>query len=217
MYSRRHFDDALEALNQDVLRMGTLVEEALRKSIKALVDRNIDLADEVITGDTKIDACQLEIEDKCTVLIATEQPVAADLRQIVATLNVLGDLERIGDQAVHVAEVMKRLYGEPYIKPLIDIPRMAEIAEGMIHDALTAFVNNDPDAAREVAGRDDVLDELHAQVLRELLTYMMEDPGKLSQGINFLFLSRWLERSGDHVTNICERIVFLATGRHVAF
>ncbi len=217
MYSRQHFDDALEALNQEVLRIGTLVEEALRKSVKALVDRNIDLANEVITGDKKIDAYQLEIEDKCTVLIATEQPVAADLRQIVATLNVLGDLERIGDQAVHVAEVMKRLYGEPYMKPLIDIPRMAEIAEGMIHDALTAFVNNDSDAAREVAARDDVLDELHSQVLRELLTYMMEDPGKISQGINLLFLSRWLERSGDHVTNICERIVFLATGRHVAF
>lgn len=217
MYNRQHFDEALQKLNQEVLRMGTLVEEALRKATKALVDRNIDLADEVIEGDKKINAYQLEIEDKCTVLIATEQPVAADLRQIVATLNVLNDLERIGDQAVHIAEVMKRLYGEPYMKPLIDIPRMADIAEGMIHDALTAMVNHDPEAAKEVARRDDELDELHAQVLRELLTYMIEDPSKISQGINLLFLGRWLERSGDHVTNICERIVFLSTGEHVTF
>jgi len=215
MYSRQHFDEALRELNQEVLRMGTLVEEALRKSVKALVDKNPALADEVIAGDGDIDNFQLEIEDTCTVLIATEQPVAADLRQIVATLNVLNDLERIGDQAVHIAEVMKRLYDEPYMKPLIDIPRMAEIAEGMIHDGLTAFVNNDPRAAERVAARDDELDELHAQILRELLTYMMEDPGKIGQGINLLFLARWLERTGDHVTNICERIVFLATGKHV--
>ena len=217
MMNRQHFDEALKKLNQEVLRMGTLVEEALRNSVKALVERDLELADRIIAEDEKIDAYQLEIEDKCTILIATEQPVAADLRQIVATLNVLNDLERIGDQAVHVAEVMKRLYGEPYMKPLIDIPRMAEIAEGMIHDALTAFVNDDPKAARTVAERDDELDELHAQVVRELLTYMMEDPSKISQGINLLFLSRWLERSGDHVTNICERIVFLATGEHVTY
>jgi len=158
MYSRQHFDEALRELNQEVLRMGTLVEEALRKSVKALVDKNPALADEVIAGDGDIDNFQLEIEDTCTVLIATEQPVAADLRQIVATLNVLNDLERIGDQAVHIAEVMKRLYDEPYMKPLIDIPRMAEIAEGMIHDGLTAFVNNDPRAAERVAARDDELD-----------------------------------------------------------
>ncbi|MBN2050468.1 MAG: phosphate signaling complex protein PhoU [Spirochaetales bacterium] len=217
MYSRQHFDEALDALNQEVLTMGTLVEEALRNAVKALVDKDIDLADRVIQGDTDIDRQQLDIEDTCTVLIAKEQPVASDLRQLVATLNVLGDLERIGDQAVHIAEVMKRLYGEPYMKPLIDIPRMAVIAEGMIHDALTAFVEQDPEAARSVAGRDDQLDALHAQVLRELLTYMMEDPAKISQGINFLFLSRWLERTGDHVTNICERTVFLATGKHVTF
>jgi len=195
--------------------MGTLVEESIRKAMKSLVDKDVDLARRVIDEDDAINQLEIEIQDDCVALIATEQPVAGDLRTIITSIKITTQLERMGDHARHVARTAVELSDQTYMKKLIDIPRMAEIVSRMLRDVLTAYVNNDASTAARVSEMDDQVDELHDQVLREVMTYMMEDPRNISQAISLLFVSRFVERLGDHVTNIAEWICYNASGRHV--
>jgi len=215
MGTRQVFEEEMAAVNQEILRMGVMVEEALHQAVKSLVNKDGELARAVVAGDAAINQVEQEIEDRCIVLIAREQPVATDLRRLVTSLKIVTQLERMGDHALHVAKGTLRLLPETYMKPLIDIPRMAEIGIGMIRDVLTAFLDNNAERAREVASRDHLVDELHNQVMREVFTYMMENTKNIPQSISLLFISRFLERVGDHVTNICEWVVYGATGERV--
>ncbi len=214
MEIRQKFLEDLDTIHQEVLKMGTLVEEAIRKSIQALKNRDSALATKVVEDDTAINDIELSIQDKCIVLIATEQPVARDLRGLITILKITSQLERMGDHAVHIAKNALKLAGQTYMKQLIDIPRMGECAIRMLHEVLTAFMNNDQQKAIEVAGMDDEIDDLNDQVMRECLTYMMQDPAYIPQATAFLFVSRFLERLGDHVTNISEWICYNITAEH---
>lgn len=215
MGTRQVFEEEMAAVNQEILRMGVMVEEALHQAVESLVNKDGELARAVVAGDAAINQVEQEIEDRCIVLIAREQPVATDLRKLITSLKIVTQLERMGDHALHVAKGTLRLLPETYMKPLIDIPRMAEIGIGMIRDVLTAFLDNNAERAREVASRDHLVDELHNQVMREVFTYMMENTKNIPQSISLLFISRFLERVGDHVTNICEWVVYSATGERV--
>lgn len=211
--TRAGFENALRELQQDILRMGSLVEEAIARTIQALTRQDVELAQEVIDGDAVIDDLELEIEDKCMKLIATQQPMAKDLRKIGTAFKIVTDLERMGDYASDIAKVTQRIAGQPFVKPLIDIPRMAELAQKMVKESLDSYVRQDVDLALSMAKADDLVDHLHAQVLRELLTYMMADPKTIEQGTYLLFVSRYLERIADHATNIGERVLYLVTGK----
>ena len=215
MGTRQGFEEEMNNVNQEILRMGVMVEEAVQRAVQSLVNRDEQLARAVVADDAAINRLEQEIEDRCVVLIAREQPVATDLRKLVTALKIVTQLERMGDHALHVAKGTLRILPEAYMKPLIDIPRMAELGIGMIRDVLTAFLDNDAQRAREVAQRDQQIDELHNQVMREVFTYMMQNPSYISQSISLLFISRFLERVGDHVTNICEWVVYSATGERV--
>lgn len=213
MGSTRHaFDRALEELQQDILRMGSLVETAIFNSVKSLASQDVELAEQVIEGDKIIDQMELDIEDKCLKLIATQQPIAGDLRKISTGFKIITDLERMADNSVGVAKVTRRLAGQPLIKPLVDIPRMAELTQKMVKDGLDAYVKADVDLARTLNAKDDEVDHIYAQVFRELLTYMMEDPRTIGQATHLLFVGRYIERIADHATNIGERVVYLVTG-----
>jgi phosphate transport system protein len=214
METRAGFHQAMEAMKQEILAMGVRVEEALRKAVDALIKQDVVAAREVMADDQKINAMETGIEDRCITLIATEQPVALDLRRIVTEMKIVTQLERMGDHARHVAKAAVRLAGESYMKPLIDIPRMGELCAAMVHDTLTAFVENDADRARSVARVDTEVDALHKQVVREVLTYMMGQPQYVSQGLELIFVSRFIERTADHATNIAEWIVYCETGKH---
>jgi len=213
--TRNHFDNELQELIKDMIKMSSIVEEALSDSINALKKHDIELADKVIALDDLVDSMELEIEDKCLKLIALQQPIAKDLRIIATALKIITDLERIADHAVDIAKITKRLSGEKYIKELIDLPRMAYIVTGMVKDSIDAYVRQDVEKAREVSKRDDEVDGLHSQIFRELLLLMMEDPRKINQSTYFLFTSQSIERIADHVTNVCEWIIYAVTGEHV--
>ncbi|WP_372994678.1 phosphate signaling complex protein PhoU [Lutispora sp.] len=213
--TRNHFDNELQELIKDMIKMSSIVEEALSDSINALKKQDIELADKVIALDDLVDSMELEIEDKCLKLIALQQPIAKDLRIIATALKIITDLERIADHAVDIAKITKRLSGEKYIKELIDLPRMAYIVTGMVKDSIDAYVRQDVEKAREISKRDDEVDGLHSQIFRELLLLMMEDPRKINQSTYFLFISQSIERIADHVTNVCEWIIYAVTGEHV--
>ena len=215
MGTRQVFAEELAALHQEILRMGVMVEEALRRAVESLVRKDGELARAVVAGDAAINRMEQEIEERCVVLIAREQPVATDLRKLVTSLKIVTQLERMGDHALHVAKGTLRLLPETYMKPLIDIPRMAELGIGMIRDVLTAFLDTDAEPTHEVPQRAQQIDELHNQVMHEVFTYMRGNSGLISQSISLLFISRFLERIGDHVTNICEWVVYCATGERV--
>ena len=166
----------------------------------------------MIDGDDRLDDMELTIEDICAKLIAREQPVATDLRTILTALKIITDLERMADHAVDIAKIAIRLKDEIYIKPLIDLPRMADIAIQMVKDSLEAYVDHDAEKAEEITRRDDVVDGINRQIFRELLTYMMENQKNITQATNFLFVSKYLERIGDHATNVCEWVIYAATG-----
>lgn len=202
----------LQELENAMLKMGSLVEEAIARAIDSLVRQDNELARSVIQGDDRIDALQLEIEDRCLRLIALQQPLARDLRFIGTALKIVTDLERIADHAADIAQVALRLSGEPYIKPLIDIPRMAELARGMLRDSLTAYVQEDVDLAYSMADRDSQVDSLYNQVFRELLVFMMEDPRTIPQATRLLMVAQYLERVADHVTNLGESLIYMVTG-----
>jgi phosphate transport system protein len=211
----RHFADELTALKQRVLAMGGLAEERVHAAMQALLDRDRTGIAGVIAGDGAVNAMQVEIDDRCFKLLALQQPVAIDLRAIVAAVKINGDLERVGDLAVNIAEAVDRYLLHPPVKPLVDLPRMARIAERMLRDSLDAFVSQDMALARAVLAQDDELDALKDQVFRELLTYMLGDPHTIEPALDLVLISRHLERVGDHATNIAEDVIFIVEGRDV--
>lgn len=212
MHTREAFDRELTHLQDDLLRMGALVEEAVRRSIEALRARSVEQADAIVEADNAIDALHLELEERCLRLMATQQPMAKDLRTIAAVWVMTIDLERIGDHAEDIARATKRMADQPLLKPLIDIPLMAEMVQQMLREGLDAFVHRDPDLAEHMATIDDRVDNLYSQVFRELLTYMIEDPKNIQRATHLLFIAQALERMGDHATNIAERVIYMVTG-----
>jgi phosphate transport system protein len=212
---RHHFEADLQALRNQLLTMGGLVEERVHRAVHALVHRGEEDAQRVIATDKEVNDLQMDIDERCLRLLATQTPLAVDLRLITSAMKINADLERIGDQAVNIAESVLVLIPQPPLKPLIDIPRMAGIAEKMIRDALDAFVKRDAELARDVLRRDDEVDELKDQVFRELLTYMMADPGTIQRALSLILISRNLERIADHATNIAEDVIFIAEAKDV--
>lgn len=213
--NRTHFEKELEELHYDVLKMGSLVEEAIANSIASLVNHDTELAQKVIDDDDRIDKIEVEIDNKCAKIIVTQQPIARDLRIVLTGLKIVTDLERMADHAVDIAKTTLRIAHQNYIKPLIDIPRMAEIVREMVKMSLESYVRQDLELARAIGEKDDIVDALYKQIFRELLTYMMEDPRNIDQATQFLFVARYLERIADHATNICEWVIYLDTGEHI--
>jgi phosphate transport system protein len=210
-----HFQDELEQLKTRLLEMGGLAEERVRSSVKALVDRDADLVDRVLRGDDAINQLHIEIDNRCFKLLALHQPMAVDLRAIVSAVKINSNLERVGDLAVNIAEAAIRYMRHPPVKELIDIPRMADIAQRMLRHALDAFVRRDQELAQDVLNEDDKLDALKSQVFRELLTYMLQDPSTIEPALDLVLISRHLERIGDHATNIAEDVIFMVSARDV--
>ena len=211
----RHFQEELELLKRRLLEMGGLAEENVRVAVKGLVDRDHDMIARVMTGDEPLNNLHIEIDSRCFTLLALYQPMAADLRTIVAAFKINTDLERVGDLAVNIAEAARRYSSHAPVKKLIDIPRMATIAQSMLRDALDAFVRRDLALAQSVLNEDDRLDELKTQIFRELLTYMLQDPGTIEPALDLILVSRHLERIGDHATNIAEDVIFIVSARDV--
>jgi phosphate transport system protein len=213
METRTAFHKKLREIQDDILAMGSMVSKATLRSVESLKQRDMDLAQQVITDDRKVNQKRFEIEEKCVELIATQQPMASDLRIIVAVLNIITELERIGDHAEGIARIAILVGDEPPLKPLIDIPRMAEKTVEMLRRSLDAFVDRDAAAARKISDEDDMVDQLYDQVFRELLTFMAEDPRTITRATRLIWVAHNLERSADRVTNICERVVFVVTGK----
>lgn len=210
--TRSGFHEELESLEQSLLAMGGLVSQAVRDSVTALKELNQSLAEQVIERDDQLDDMQVEIENRCLRLIALQQPMAGDLRTIGTVLKMVTDLERMGDHAVDIARTALKLSGETLIKPLIDIPRLGEIAQEMLGIGLRAFVDRDADLAQTLADRDDDVDHLYSQIFRELLVLMIEDPSTIRQATQLLFVAQSLERVADHITNIGEWTIYMVTG-----
>jgi len=204
-----HFQEELNSLKAELLKMAGLAEQAISNAIEALVKRNRALAEKTIAEDEKLNEIEILIDDRCLRLLALHQPMAADLRFITSAMRINTELERIGDQAVNIAERAISLNQEPQLKPYIDIPRMAQITQSMVKDVLDAFVNGDANLARLVCERDDQVDALNDQVFRELLTYMMADSKTVTRAVHLIIVSRCLERIADHATNIAEGVIFM--------
>jgi phosphate transport system protein len=213
--TRSGFDTALENLNADLLRMGSMVEKQVHQCIEALVNKDEKLAEQIYANDDLVDSMQREIEDKCIRLIAKEQPLAIDLRTIFTISKIVTDLERMADHAVNISKAVKRLRQETYIKELVDIPKMSVIVEKMIQKALDSFITRDVDAIKEICAMDDEVDGLYKKVFTDLLAIMAKDSSTLNQGTQFILIASKLERIGDHVTNICEWTGYLVTGKHM--
>ena len=211
----RHFHEELEALKQTLLAMGGLVEDQIRRVTRALLERDDAVAQGVIERDRQVNAYDVEIDEQCVSLLALHQPAAGDLRFITTAMKIVTDLERIGDQAVNIAQRVLELNREPQLKPYIDLPRMAERAQRMVKESLDAFVARDTALARQVCGEDAEVDALKEQIFRELLTFMMEDPRTIPRAIRVILISRFLERVADHATNIAEMVVYLVEGKMV--
>lgn len=209
MITETQFQKELEELKENLLRMATMVEEAIQDSVNSLVKRDSDLAQKTFKREKEINEMEIAIDEMCLRLLALRQPVAVDLRFITSAMKIVTDLERMGDQAVNIAERAISLNQEPQLKPYIDIPRMAELTQSMVKDVLDAFVNRDPKLARSVCERDDVVDGLNDQVVRELLTYMMADPKTIPRAVHLMIVARCLERIADHATNIAEDVIFM--------
>jgi phosphate transport system protein len=209
----RHFERELEALKEQLLRMGGHAEAITLKAVDSLRRRDAALAREVLADDKLIDRLELDIDDRCLRLLALQQPLARDLRFITAALKISNDLERVGDHAVNIAGSSIRLAELPQLKPLVDVPRMAELACGMLHEALDAFVGADAETARRICRRDDDVDSLNRQLFRELLSYMIEDPSTITRAMELILVARNLERVGDMATNVAEEVVFIAEAR----
>ena len=210
-----HFREELETLQGRLLEMGGLAEERVRAAIQGLVTREPALFDKVLLGDEPINQLHIEIDNRCFRLLALHQPMATDLRAIVAAVKINTDLERVGDLAVNIAEAGTRYITHPPVKKLIDIPQMGDIAQTMLRDALDAFVRRDTRLAQQVLNEDDRLDELKTQVFRDLLTYMLNDQGIVEPSLDLILVSRHLERIGDHATNIAEDVIFMVSALDV--
>jgi phosphate transport system protein len=213
MEMRAVYHKKLREIQDDILAMGSMVGKADLRSVEALRKRDTELARQIIADDQKINAKRFELEEKCIQLIATQQPMASDLRTIIAILNITTEIERIGDYGVGIARIVIMIGDEPPLKPLIDIPRMGEQTVDMLRRSLDAFINRDAEAARKIAAEDDLIDHLYDQVFRELLIFMAEDPKTITRATRLMWVAHNLERAADRVTNICERVVFLVTGR----
>jgi len=211
----RHFHEELEALKQTLLAMGGLVEDQIRRVMRALLERDDVMAQEVIERDRQVNTYDVEVDEQCVSLLALHQPAAGDLRFITTAMKIVTDLERIGDQAVNIAQRVLELNREPQLKPYIDLPRMAEKAQRMVKESLDAFVARDTALARQVCGEDAEVDALKEQIFRELLTFMMEDPRTIPRAIRLILISRFMERVADHATNIGEMVVYLVEGKMV--
>jgi len=211
----RHFQDDLDALKQRLLAMGGLAEERVREAVRGLMERDEAALDAVLRGDQPINDLHIELDDRCFKLLALHQPMAADLRVIVAAVKINTDLERVGDLAVNIAEAGKRYLRHAPVKPLIDIPRMGELAQSMLRDALDAFVRRDMALAEAVLAQDDIVDALKTQIFRELLTYMLQTPSTIEPALDLILISRHLERIGDHATNVAEDVIFILSAKDV--
>ncbi len=209
----RLLEHDLEALKESILKMGSLVEDAIQKSIKALTERNRDLAVAVIDGDRTVNTYDVEIEEECIRLLALWQPKGSNLRFITTAIKIITDLERMGDLAVDICERAVELLDEPPLKPYIDIPRMAEAAQKMLKDSLDAFVAGDADLALSVCERDDFVDNLTHQIFNELLVYMLQDPKNITRAVRITYIAKYLERIADHATNIAEMVVYMVKGK----
>jgi phosphate transport system protein len=210
-----HFQDELEQLKARLLEMGGLAEDRTRSAVRALVDRDHALVEKVLVSDAAINQLHIEIDDRCFKLLALHQPMAVDLRAIVAAVKINTDLERVGDLAINIAEAVARYLQHPPVKELIDIPRMAQIAQDMLRDALDAFVRRDMTLAEAVLDRDDELDTLKTLVFRELLDHMLKDKTTIEPSLDLILVSRHLERIGDHATNVAEDVIFMVSARDV--
>jgi phosphate transport system protein len=211
----RHFQEELEALQARLLEMGGLAEERVRAAVQGLVTRDTALIDRVMRGDEPINELHIEVDNRCFTLLALYQPMATDLRSIVAAVKINTDLERVGDLAVNIAEAAQRCINHPPVKKLIDIPQMADIAQLMLRDSLDAFVQRDTTLAKQVLIEDDRLDSLKTLVFRELLACMLEDGATVEPALDLILISRHLERIGDHATNIAEDVIFMVSALDV--
>ena len=202
----------IQALRDDVVAMSSMVDKAISRAVDALRRQDVQLAREVMGADAAINTHRWRTEQSALLIIATQAPMAGDLRTIAAVIHIVTDLERMADHAAGIAKIVVDTASEPLLKPLVDLPRMAEMARAMLADSITAFINDDATAAREIAERDDEVDALYDQVYRELLTYMMADPATINRATHLLWAAHNIERIADRVTNVCERVVFAVTG-----
>ena len=212
---QRHVDVELARVKDELLKMASLAEAAIGVAVKALVKRDAELARQVVSSDKAINDLEIEIDEMCLRTMALYQPEAKDLRFLAMTLKINNDLERMGDQAVNIAERTLDLLKEPLLKPLIDLPRMAETAQQMVKSSLDAFVRQDVAMARAVCERDDEVDRYDDQIFRELLTYMMEDPKAITRSVNLILVSRHIERIADHATNVAEDVIYMVQGKTI--
>ena len=210
-----HFREELEALQGRLLEMGGLAEERVRAALQGLVSRDPALIQKVLSGDEPVNQLHIEVDNRCFRLLALHQPMATDLRAIVAAVKINTDLERVGDLAVNIAEASNRYIGHPPVKQLINIPQMGDIAQAMLRDALDAYVRRDTDLAHRVLSEDDRLDSLKTQVFRDLLTHMLRNQGTVEPSLDLILVSRHLERIGDHATNIAEDVIFMVSALDV--
>ena len=211
----RHFDEELKDLKQNLLQMADIAQEMIRLSIRSLVERKAELGAEVFALEDKVNHMEVQIEDSVLRLLVLRQPAAKDLRFLTAVLKINNDLERVADQACNITELAADLLKVVPLKPLIDIPHMATLAQKMIKDSLDAFVQHDPKLAKDVCRHDDDVDRLNDQIFRELLTYMMQDPGNIARAVDLILISRNLERVADHATNISEEVIFIEEGKNI--
>ncbi|MBI5198141.1 MAG: phosphate signaling complex protein PhoU [Nitrospirae bacterium] len=210
---QRHFDEELTALKEKILKMGALVEQQIEDAIKALVNRDSDLAQQVIVNDHAVNALDVEIDEECHKLIALHQPMARDLRFLTTAMKIASELERMSDLSENICERTIELNQEPQLKPYIDIPRMAQWSQRMVKESLDAFVNQNSTLARKVCADDDFIDGLIKQIFRELLSYMIEDPTTITRAIRISFVSKYIERIADHATNVAELVVYTVEGK----
>jgi phosphate transport system protein len=211
----RHFEHDLEELKQRLLWMGSLAESAVHKAVQAVLDAEESFAEQVLEEENTINEMQIEIDDRVQRLLALQQPMAVDLRFILAVSRINNDLERIGDQGVNIAQSALRILRHPQVKPYVDLPRMSELAEGMVRDSLNALVHHDQELAKSVLARDDEVDRIRDQMFRELLTYMMENSAVVFPAFELILVAKNLERIGDHATNIAEDVIYMIAGRDV--
>jgi phosphate transport system protein len=205
--------DELEHLKEMLVKMAALVEASIKNSVESLVKRNSDLAREVIKGDLKINALDVTIDEECIRLLALKQPMGKDLRFITTAMKITTDLERIADNAENIAERALELNKEPILKPYIDIPRMSRIVQGMVRDTIDAFIKEDRPLAKDVIMRDDEIDELNEAIWEELMAIMTRDPSTITRGVQITYISKYLERIGDHATNIAETVIYMIEGK----
>ena len=211
----RHFEHDLEQLKERLLVMAGLAERAVHQSVQAVFEKNENLANRVLEEEPAINEMQIEIDDRVMQLVALQAPMAVDLRFILSASRINNDLERIGDQAVNIAQSALRILRHPQVKPYVDLPRMSELAEGMVRESLNALVHRDADFAKSVLLRDDEVDHLRDQIFRELLTYMMENSAVVFPAFELVLITKNLERIGDHATNIAEDVIYMVVGRDV--